>query len=365
MPTTILVFLPLAVFSDSTARTIWDLLMLLCYILACALLFRALAPTRTIEIGLWALAPLYHPWRENISRGQVYPLLLVLLVVGSLLSVRQGLEPARNSRTVLVAGLAFGLIAILKFYYAAILPLPILFWRRGRTLTAAALVFAGAALVTLALWGSELWVRAIGFAVTWRDRPESGVTAYQTLNGWLTHLLRYDATYNPGPVADLPAVIGWLWWTGTAALIALTCLALYLHHRTSWVLAVAPVERLLPMALLVPLGPVLAPVAEDYHFVLVLFSLVVVGRLLWDMYAKAKSNYDALGQAVALTFAGLFLLSALLLGAAWRFNVPDVEGWKSLLYYPRLYGALLLWGLATALLVRGRRSPALRRPAYF
>ena len=37
MPTTILVFLPLGVFSETTARTIWDVLMLLCYILACAL----------------------------------------------------------------------------------------------------------------------------------------------------------------------------------------------------------------------------------------------------------------------------------------------------------------------------------------
>ena len=88
MPTTILVFLPLAAFSETTARTIWDVAMLLCYILACALLFRALAPTRTIEIGLWALAPVFHPWRENISRGQAYPLLFLLLVVGAMLGFK-------------------------------------------------------------------------------------------------------------------------------------------------------------------------------------------------------------------------------------------------------------------------------------
>ena len=101
-------------------------------------MFRALAPTRTIEIGLWALAPLFHPWRENISRGQAYPLLLLLLVVGSLLSVRQygirpGSEPARNGRAELAAGLALGVFAVVKLYYAAILLLPALFWRRWRT----------------------------------------------------------------------------------------------------------------------------------------------------------------------------------------------------------------------------------------
>ncbi|MEP6776580.1 MAG: glycosyltransferase family 87 protein, partial [Chloroflexota bacterium] len=268
MPTTILVFLPLGVFSETTARTIWDVLMLFCYLMACALLFRSLAPTRTVEIGLWALAPVFHPWRENISRGQAYPLLLLLLVIGAQLGFPRAGKHAesqskRKSRRELAAGLAFGLLAVVKLYYAAILLLPALFWRRWRLLMGAIAFFAVAACVTVAVWGSEQWVRAIGFAIAWRDRPESAVTAYQTLNSWLTHLLRYDATYNPAPVANLPALVGPLWWAGAVIIVTLTCWALYEHRRSTAASSATSAKTLLPVALVVPLALLLAPVAED------------------------------------------------------------------------------------------------------
>jgi hypothetical protein len=357
--------MPLGVFSETTARTIWDLFMLLCYLLACVLMFRAFAPTPTIQIGLSALAPLFHPWRENISRGQAYPLLLLLLVVGSLLTfrpraIRPGSEPARNGRAELAAGLAFGLFAVIKLYYAAILLLPFLFWRRWRVMTSSVLLFAGAAAVTVVLWGSEQWIRAIGFAVTWRERPESAVTAYQTLNSWLTHLLRYDATYNPGPVADMPDLVGWLWWAAAALLVGLTCSTLLLRRSSTDAVPAHShsIEGLLPMALVVPLALVLAPVAEDYHFVLVLFSLLVAFRFIWDMYTTNRVEARERPHVATYAYMGIFLLSALLLGAPWRFNVPDVQGWKSLVFYPRLYGALMLWALVMVLLVRGRRYSA-------
>lgn len=363
MPTTILVFLPLAVFSETTARTIWDVSMLLCYILACALLVRALAPNRTIEIGLWVLAPIFHPWRENISRGQAYPLLLLLLAVGPLLNFRRHeIQPesgsAREGRAEFAAGLAFGLFAVVKLYYAAILLLPALLWRRWRMLIVSVAFFAVAAVVTVVLWGSEQWVRAIGFAITWRDRPESAVTAYQTLNSWLTHLLRYNATYNPGPIADLPALVAWLWWAGAGVLVALTCWILYGHRAVKVRGPVNFTQELLPMALVVPLALVLAPVAEDYHFVLTLFSLLVVVRVLWDMYTSESAGNSVRTRLPIAAGVGAFFVSAVLLGAPWRFNVPGVEGWRALLFYPRLYGALTLWALIMGLLIAARRSAA-------
>ena len=215
-------------------------------------------------------------------------------------------------------------------------------------------------MVTVVLWGSEQWVRAIGFAVTWRDRPETAVTAYQTLNSWLSHMYRYDATYNPGPLADLPALVGWLWWAGAAVSVALTCSILYLHASAHDVLRNASVQGLLPTALVVPLALILAPVAEDYHFVLVLFSLLVVFRYFWDMYTIDEIQPGIHQRVEVLAFASLFLISAVLLAAPWQFNVSGVEGWKSLLYYPRLYGALMLWAIIIALLVRERRFSALR-----
>ncbi len=391
MPTTVLVFLPVAGLTETTARTIWDIAMLLCYIAACAILFRALMLPRLPGLALWALAPLFHPWRENISWGQIYPLLLLLLVAGAVLGLRSpeltrrtiGLRPSpsgpagpspKGPRTPLVgdgrsaevgsadaeprrilnirskdgpagwsdfaAGLAFGAIAIAKLYYGLVLLLPAVVWRRWKVLAGAATLFAFAAAVTLALWGGELWVRAIGFAISWRDRPESAVTAYQTLNGLLTHLLRYDATFNQSPVANLPELAGWLWWAGAAVMVAATTWVLwpvgnYELRITNYELDNSPVvggptsaRLMLGSALIVPVALVLAPIAEDYHYVLALFPLLVVGKVLWDMYSGERRSLQLAIDAAAL------LAAALLLSAPWRFNVfnvPDVVGWRVLI----------------------------------
>jgi hypothetical protein len=46
---------------------------------------------------------------------------------------------------------------------------------------------------------------------------------------------------------------------------------------------------------------------------------------------------------------GLFLVALGLLAGHWDYKVVEVGGWHALLHYPRLYGALLLWGLMIAL----------------
>lgn len=372
MPTTILVFLPLQAFSETAAYIIWDVMMIVCYILACALLFRTLALPPMITLALWALVPLFRPWRENIGRGQAYPLLLLLLVVGAILGFRYQIARAgpvsgRAGWSQLGAGFAFGLIAVVKLYYAAVLLLPALIWHRGRTLVAAAALFAVAALITTVLWGAGLWNGPIQYAITWRDRPESAVTAYQTLNSLLTHLLRYDSTWNKGPVADLPQLVGWLWWAGVIAILATTCAILWVAQRnyrsqiTDYGLETNTrlVESMLPLALVVPVALLLAPVAEDYHFVLTIFPLVVGGKVLWDMNTEHRVRNGARIPCTGyLVLATLLFVSALLLGAPWRFNVSSIGGWHSLLYYPRLYGSLLLWVLIMALIIAVRRSPA-------
>jgi hypothetical protein len=371
MPTSVLTFLPLGPLSETTARNITDVAMLVAYIVACALLFRALTLPPLIALGLWVLVPVFHPWRENISRGQIYPLVLMLLVLGSIIGLRRYSgqtqpDSARYRALEIASGFVLGLLAIVKLYYAALM-LPALIARRWWLLASAAVTFALAALVTVALWGGELWSRAIGFAVTWRDRPESGVTAYQTLNSWLTHLLRYDPTWNPGPIANIPGLVGWLWLAGAAILVVLTCALLWIWWAAR---PATPAQLLLGFALVVPVALVLAPIAEDYHFVLALLPLVVAGKLLWDSTEyrvpsddryelRTTHNSLRITRYALLLWIGL-LAAALLIGAPWRFNVPDVEGWNALLYYPRLYGAIVLWLVVTGLIIVMRRSAASR-----
>jgi hypothetical protein len=370
MPTSVLPFLPLGPLSETTARNIMDVAMLCAYVAACALLFRALMLPPLIALGLWVLVPVFHPWRENISRGQVYPLILLLLVLGSTIGLRsfsrQTVDDSSRFRALEVAsGFVLGLLAIVKLYYAALL-LPAVIARRWWLFASATVTFAVAALITVALWGGELWSKAIGFAVTWRDRPESGVTAYQTLNSWLTHLLRYDATWNRGPVANMPGLVGWLWIAGAVVLVVLTCALLWIWWASS---PATPAQLLLGPALVVPVALVLAPIAEDYHFVLAMLPLVVVGKVLWDSteYRVPSTEYrvesdggrsPVVVRRWSVLLATGLLVAVLLLGAPWRFNVPDVEGWKALLYYPRLYGAIVLWLVVMGLIIVMRQPAA-------
>jgi hypothetical protein len=216
--------------------------------------------------------------------------------------------------------------------------------------------------VTLGFWGGDIWVKALGFAVTWHDRPESALTAYQTLNGWLTHLFRYNATFNQSPVANVPGLVGWLWWAVAAVLGTVTIVALWMAREHTMR---SRARRLLAPALMVPLALILAPVAADYHFVLTLFPLLVAGMELWEVYGWSLRDPSSVLRppwqrpTIPLVVGGtVWLIALLLLAAPWRFNVPSVEGWQALVHYPRLYGALALWAVIIGLLLTGRRSVA-------
>jgi hypothetical protein len=104
--------------------------------------------------------------------------------------------------------------------------------------------------------------------------------------------------------------------------------------------------RALSLALAAALMTANAPLGESYHYVLVLPSLIVA--LWWAWQARAgKAAWLALGSVI------------LLIAAPLPYTDPRLAaGWWSLLAYPRVYGAYLLWGwLAWAL----HRSPVEER----
>ncbi|MEO6349351.1 MAG: hypothetical protein ABIP53_01745 [Candidatus Limnocylindrales bacterium] len=54
----------------------------------------------------------------------------------------------------------------------------------------------------------------------------------------------------------------------------------------------------------------------------------------------------------------LLVASIALLAPPWPFNRAGVEGWWTLLFYPRVYGALLLWALLVWISMRRDRAEA-------
>ena len=147
--------------------------------------------------------------------------------------------------------------------------------------------------------------------------PIAAVPAHQTVNGFFQHLFRYDAVWNPSPVFDASslAVTGLI--GVTVALMAVTLL----RARS------LPASRALGAG--AALSVVLSPLAEQYHFLVVLAPLSVAASLRLD-----------------LRRAALFALAGAMLTVDLPFKSPALwNGATALLAYPRLYGALIVWGL--------------------
>jgi hypothetical protein len=356
-PTAILPYLPLAGLSVDAARTAWIVFTLACFLAAWVLLLRALRLPLVAALAASAAVPLFQPLRNNVATGEVYALAFALIVAGGLLASRaappEGAPESRGGFARQIgAGGAFALLGVVRSFYG----LGQLFTpaaRRQWVIVATALgLYGAAALLTLAWLGTEAWGRAIGLSLAWRELPETAVTAYQSLNNFLTHLLRYHPTLNPGPVADLPRLVGPLWWGLALGMLAASARVVWRYRTTSGSTA----QGLLPYALATPLALLLAPISEDYHYTQTLFPLLVAGAALWELRPRRAPR--AVGnQAINVVPWAVLAAAIILLAPPWRFyNVPGAEGWHALLYYPRFYGNLLLWGLVLWLVVRIARN---------
>jgi hypothetical protein len=94
------------------------------------------------------------------------------------------------------------------------------------------------------------------------------------------------------------------------------------------------------------LGVILSPLSLDYHYVLALPAMIILGR--WAYSQRSRSAWLVL------------LLATLMIAWDLPYRSPRVSaGVWALLAYPKLYGALMLWGLA---LWAAYRTTPHRRP---
>jgi hypothetical protein len=367
-PTTLLFYLPLAPLPIDLARNIWIIFNLVCLLAALWTLLRVLRLPLPVMLATIAAVAAFQPVRNNTHLGQVYGLALLLVVAGSVLAGRASQSStlptgAGASRyNSVAAGCAFALLAIVRQFYGLMQLLTPLIKRQWTVLISTACLYTVVAVVTLGWLGPGIWVESLRSGLTWRGRPESAVTAYQSVNGLLTHLFRYHPTWNPGPVADLPWLLDPLWWALTLLIVAASSVAVWRSQASRGEDAgegnskSTPASGLLPYALATPVALLVSPTSEEYHFAQALFPLVVVGTVLWErqVHRAGRSVRPRTTLASWLVLA----LALLLLGLPLRYyNVPGTEGVWAFAYYPRLYGTLLLWGLMLALLWRLPRLP--------
>lgn len=359
MPATLLPFLPLALLPIAEAFRVWTVVSLACFGVGWVVLLRILRLPLLVALLFTAALPFFEPFSQNI-RGQTYLVLFALVTLSAVCSLAlPASTPAVRPETVgrqVLGGLLLGVAAVFKLYYGLVLAMSAAVKRRWIYLASAGLVVVVSALLTVLAWGTGIWERAIYLSLTWRERPETVQTAYQTTQSLLARLFLYDAQWNPAPVADLPWLAESLWWLVTLSTLGLTILALWRSgtrgaargpHSPAW--------QLLAPCAPVPLASALAPIAEGYHYALCLFPILVVTAVTFQAWRHQLTIVLWQGRewsrGLLVVSAGL-VLAVGLLGASWQYNVARVDGWASLLHYPRLYGGLLLWLLVVVLLVR-------------
>ena len=312
-PPTLAVFLvPLLWLPPVALPVVWLGLDILAPLLAVWLTLKAVdLPSLPLAGVCASLVLLSAPMWENNARGQVlhWQMLLFGLALYGLARGRQWL-----------AGASLGLVFLLKL---AGWPAWLVLAQRGRWrslawlgATAAAVVLLSLPWVTLDTWRYYL----TSVLPRWVQAPIAAVPAYQTVGGFWQHLFRFDPSSNPAPVADLPGLAAVLSISTTLVLLGLTLFGL---RRAPLLLAVS--------AGLV-LTIVLAPIAEQYHYLTAVLALIVAG-----------AEWHRLGHRPGL---GLLLLLA---GALILLPIPYKDprlaaGWLALLAYPRLWGGLLVWG---------------------
>jgi hypothetical protein len=329
-PTISLIMAPFARLSPERARVVWIGASVACWLGGVAVLSAMFGPPM---LPLIALTTLYLPLADNLWQGQGYALLFLLLCLTLRLATRS------DFRGMWLAGIPLGLMLVLKGAGIWLWPLFLVAkrWRivAGAGVTALAVAVAAAPVIGWSAW--RPFFDDIPRLVT---EPIRYVTAYQTVTSLFGHLFVFDARWNPAPVVHLPGL-------ARALTIAVTAASLFVSLRLQRFAAGDRDEQALSAGMFVALGACMSPVAESHHYLLVLPAVVAA--------VAVASRRRVPGRSWLVLAAG-----TLLLVIPRRFYLSDrlQAGWLAVLAYPKVYGALSLWGWMAASLRDGTARAA-------
>jgi hypothetical protein len=328
-PTMSLMLAPIAWMSPARARIVWIICSVVWWWSGLALLVKSLARAGGAGVAPWlplaALTTAYVPLADNFRQGQCYSLLFFLLC--ALLYLAQHPNPRRRW----LAGLPLGLMLVLKLAGLWFWPF-LLAARRWGVLSAAAVTGLAVAIFAAPAVDGEAWRRFFHELPRLASDPVRYVTGYQTATSLAGHLFVFDARWNPTPATNRP-------WLSTGVALLVTVVALVASARLQRLGSEDREARALSWGMLTALCVSLTPIAESYHYLLVLPAVVVA---LWWATERGVSQISW----ALLLFTILLLITPLHVYDSRHFQA----GWLALLAYPRLYGAFGLWGwLARAL----------------
>jgi Glycosyltransferase family 87 len=312
MPTTALVFLPIAKFDYKTAKTIWTIFNILFLTVAIGLII-----SRMKFEGIWLplafmILLTFQPLYANIAFGQVYIFIFFLFVL---------VWFAYETGNELLLGISIGLVFILKTAGIFLLILLVI-KKKWKSLLwfFASILFLFA--VTLPMFGLDSWSAYLNKLLDYSSSPTLSVTAYQTIHSYFHHFFVLDEQWNPAPLINLP-------YLGKSLTIFFSTLILII----TIIIAFKSKKSELIFGSFIIVGIILSPPSIDYHYMLMLIPIFI----LFDWLIKNPS----------IVLWSLFAIAYLLIATSLPYISQKITGgiW-AVFAYPKLYGALGLWFLS-------------------
>lgn len=330
IPTSGFVYLPVAWLQPINAKIVWGIISILFSFLSLVLLLKIfdIKITENLGLSLITLFFLGHPVYENISMGQIYILLLFLFSLSL-----YGLK--KNNYILTSIPISF---SILFKGYGVFLLLWLIIIKKYKAVLISSAVIMVIILVTLPIIHLEPWKAFLGLTGTMLGRyNEDSIVVYQTLNGFMRHLLIYDSNLNPYPITNIPRDYVYV----LSILINLSIM-IWLFLKTRKYGKDAEPD-LLSYCVIMGASVTTAPMAEEYHYVLYLPLVFGLGKyLLYDMSNTLFKTIYSLRGFIKIPNI-LYILSVLLLLLPINYRALQFSKFPIyLLAYPKLYGGIML-----------------------
>ena len=311
MPTTSIIMLPLVKFDYSTARIIWTIFNFIILFAAVLLLIKKFKYKKFWVLLISILFLSYQPLYANILFGQAYILIFCLLTVAWYAYVSE------NEK---LLGVAIGLIFILKST-SFIFWLFLLIQRRWRSLVWGLFTVSVVILFSLPWIGFDAWQTYAGKITGFVSNPSLSVTAYQTLHSFFHHVTTFSKEWNPEPLFNLP-LLGNLLSIFSVLIIATVSSFIALKQNMSE----------LAFGIFIIAGLIISPVSLDYHYTILLLPILMLINNI---------RKDATSMLWVMILIFISLVAVYLPYASTRLE----KGVWAVFAYPKLYGAIGLWGL--------------------
>lgn len=319
LPTISFLLLPLTSFDQMTARIIWTVFNFTILIIALFFLIHKLQFEARLLPAVIIFVLLFQPLYANFAFGQAYVVVFFLLVF-SWYAYISGKEA--------LLGFLIGFLFIFKFA-GLILWILLALQKKWKSLIWSVGTILFFILLSLPWVGVNSYQTNFYRIANSLSDPTLTVTAYQSINSFFYHFTIYYEYWNPNPLFHSP-VLGVL-LSGISSLFILAAISSFSISNTNLVKTGSAYSSLC-FASFVTGGLIINPIALDYHYIVLILPILLLGK------------YLSKNQSIPIIL--FFILFITMVSLALPYTSPKVtKGWLAIFAYPKLYGALGLIGL--------------------